>query len=63
LRSQQKRLTELYSRLSELDLKNSAVDQPDMSVRQVIVHALQDEASHKGEIWLLRQMYQRQLLA
>jgi hypothetical protein len=57
LKSQHERLTELYGRLGELDLKNSAVDQPDMSVRQVIMHALQDEASHKGEIWLLRKMF------
>lgn len=56
LRVQQERLTKLYGALGELDLKNSAVDQREMSVRQVIVHALQDEAAHKGEIWLLRKL-------
>lgn len=56
LQSQHERLTKLYAALGELDLKHLAVDQPEMSVRQVIVHALQDEASHKGEIWLLRKL-------
>lgn len=57
LQEQQVRLETLFASLSELDLKNAAVDQPDRSVREIIVHALQDEAAHKGEIWLLRKLY------
>ncbi len=57
LQQQQSRLQKVYASLGELDLKNAAVDQPDRSVREVIVHALQDEASHKGEIWLMRKLY------
>lgn len=57
LQSQHQRLTTLYASLGELDLKNAAVDQPDRSVREIIVHALQDEAAHKGEIWLLRKLF------
>lgn len=57
LQSQHQRLTTLFASLGELDLKNAAVDQPERSVREIIVHALQDEAAHKGEIWLLRKLY------
>jgi hypothetical protein len=57
LQSQHQRLTTLYASLGELDLKNAAVDQPERSVREIIVHALQDEAAHKGEIWLLRKLF------
>ncbi|WP_425615317.1 DinB family protein [Anatilimnocola sp. NA78] len=56
LEAQQARLKELYAGLSEIDLKGEAVDQPGSTVRQVILHAFQDEASHKGEIRLLRKM-------
>jgi len=57
LEEQHQRLQTLYASLGELDLKNSAVDQPDRSVRAVIVHAFQDEACHRGEVRLLRKMY------
>lgn len=57
LQTQQVRLNEFYGRLCEIDLKGKAIDQPGSTVREVILHALQDEASHKGEIRLLRKMY------
>ena len=57
LEEQQRRLEKLFATLGELDLKNSAVDQPDQTVRAVIVHAFQDEACHRGEVRLLRKMY------
>jgi hypothetical protein len=57
LESQFSRLSELFASLGEVDLKGRAVDQTQSTVRQVIVHALQDEASHKGEIWLLRKLF------
>jgi hypothetical protein len=57
LQLQHQRLTTMFASLGELDLRNAAVDQPEQSVREIIVHALQDEASHKGEIWLLRKLF------
>lgn len=57
LEAQTARMRTLLASLGEIDLKGRAVDQPDQTVRQVIVHALQDEASHKGEIRLLRKMF------
>ena len=57
LQQQHERMKRLFASLGELDLKNAAVDQPDRSVREIIVHALQDEAAHRGEIHLLRKMY------
>ncbi|WP_254511607.1 mycothiol transferase [Anatilimnocola floriformis] len=57
LEAQQQRLQTLFASLGELDLKNAAVDQPDQSVRAVILHGLQDEACHRGEVRLLRKLY------
>ncbi len=56
LEEQQQRLQTIFVSLGELDLKNAAVDQPDQSVRAVIVHAFQDEAAHRGEIRMLRKL-------
>ena len=55
--SQHVRLRSLLATLSEVELSQPSVEWPDRSVRQMILHALQDEASHKGEIWLLRKLY------
>jgi hypothetical protein len=57
LREQEQRLKLLFGMLSAAELAQPAADQPDRSVREIIVHALQDEAAHKGEIWLLRKLH------
>lgn len=57
LRNQQQRLQDLFSSLTPEQLSAAAADQPDRTVCQIIVHALQDEAAHKGEIWLLRKLH------
>jgi hypothetical protein len=57
LREQESRLQTLFASLSAAELDAPAADQPDRSAREVIVHALQDEAAHKGEVWLLRKLH------
>jgi uncharacterized damage-inducible protein DinB len=57
LREQEQRLRLLFDMLTAEVLAQPAADQPDRSVREIIVHALQDEAAHKGEIWLLRKLH------
>jgi hypothetical protein len=58
LRQQHVRLRQLFAELSDAQLS-----QPEASggatVRQRILHALQDEASHKGEMWLLYKLQKR----
>lgn len=54
---QQARLRALLAELSEETLAGPAVAWPDRSVRRMVLHAMQDEAAHKGEIWLLQKLY------
>lgn len=57
LRSQQQRLRELFASLTPEQIYAPAADQPDRTACDVIVHALQDEAAHKGEICLMRKLH------
>jgi hypothetical protein len=56
LQSQHARLRDLFLLLKEEDFERPSAAWPQRTVRQMILHAFQDEASHKGEIWLLRKL-------
>ena len=56
LQVQHTRLHRILASLSEQDLVRPSAEWPDRTVRQMILHAFQDEASHKGEMWLLRKL-------
>ncbi len=56
LEQQKTRMHDLISGLSEAQLAAPAANKPEHSVRFRIAHALHDEASHSGEIWLLRKI-------
>ncbi|EAQ82772.1 DinB family protein [Blastopirellula marina] len=59
LQSQHARLRGMLAELSEEDLSQPLPQRPDRTARHMILHGFQDEASHKGEIWLLRKMWAR----
>ncbi len=59
LQTQHERLRDLFAELTEEELSRPAAPWPERTVLQMILHAFQDEAAHKGEIWLLRKL-QRQ---
>lgn len=56
LRVQHGRLRKMLCGLSAEFLDQPARNRPECSVRERIMHALRDEASHSGEVWLLRKM-------
>jgi len=56
LQSQHVRLRSLLSALTESQLSEPSAEWPERTVREMILHAFQDEASHKGEVWLLRKL-------
>ena len=47
---------EVLAELGEAQLSAGIPRKPERSVRNLIIHALHDEACHAGEIWLLRKM-------
>ena len=49
--------------IEESRLSGPAAHQQDRTVRQMIVHGLHDESSHKGEMWLLRKLIAKQRAA
>jgi hypothetical protein len=55
--SQHARLSKLLATLTEDQLSAPSAQHGDGTVRHTILHAFQDEAAHKGEIWLLRKLY------
>ncbi len=56
LQIQHGRMHKLLQNLTAEDFDNPARNRPDVTVRHRILHALYDESSHAGEIWLLRKM-------
>jgi hypothetical protein len=60
LRAQHARLSELLASIPDAELSARAADESGRTVRQVILHGFQDEASHKGEMWLLSKLYRQQ---
>ena len=56
LQLQHGRMHKVLRNLTEDDFDNPAHNRPDVTVRHRIIHALFDEASHSGEIWLLRKL-------
>jgi hypothetical protein len=56
LESQQDRVSQLVSVLSDRQLDQPLVFAPEQTVRYAIIHALHDEACHCGEIHLLGKM-------
>lgn len=56
LQLQQGRMHKLFRNLTVEDFDNPARNQPNVTVRHRILHALHDEASHSGQIWLLRKL-------
>jgi hypothetical protein len=59
LGQQHERLRGVFASLMPETLASRPPDLGGASVRRQIVHALHDEASHGGEIWLLRKMLVR----
>ena len=58
LQSQRPRLRRVLAGLTEEQLTAAVPRKPQRSVRNLIIHALHDEACHAGEIWLLRKIQQ-----
>lgn len=56
LHGQRQRLRGVLAELGEERLSAGVPRRPQRSVRNLIIHALHDEACHAGEIWLLRKM-------
>lgn len=56
LQLQHGRMHKVLQNLTADDFDNPAHNHPDVTVRHRIIHALFDEASHSGEIWLLRKL-------
>lgn len=56
LQLQHGRMHKLLGNLTAEDFDSPARNRPDVTVRHRILHALHDEASHSGEIWLLRKL-------
>ncbi len=56
LQLQHGRMHKLLQNLNPEYLDNPARNRPDVTVRERILHALHDEASHSGETWLLRKL-------
>ena len=59
LKDQHVRMRDSLAGLTERQLDSEDATQSDSTVRKTILHALQDEASHKGEIWLLHKLHRR----
>lgn len=59
LQSQHARLQSILADLSEAELTQPLTERPDRTARHLILHGFQDEAAHKGEIWLLRKLFAR----
>ncbi|UUO06151.1 DinB family protein [Blastopirellula sp. J2-11] len=57
LQLQHARLRGMLAELSEEDLSQPLPQRPEHTARHRILHGFQDEAAHKGEIWLLRKMW------
>jgi hypothetical protein len=49
----------LFGELTEEQLSSPAATGAGRTVRESVLHALQDEASHKGEMWLLYKLQHR----
>jgi hypothetical protein len=56
LQLQHGRMHKLLQNLAAEDFDLPARNRPDVTVRHRILHALHDEASHSGEIWLVRKL-------
>ncbi len=56
LRTQRPRLRSVLAELTEEQLAGPVPRRPQRDVRNLIIHALHDEACHAGEIWLLRKI-------
>ncbi|MCC9607349.1 DinB family protein [Blastopirellula sp. JC732] len=59
LQSQHVRLSEMLAEFSDAELSAPLAERPDRTARHLILHGFQDEASHKGEIWLLKKLWAR----
>lgn len=57
LQSQHARLRSMLAETSEAELAQPLTDNADLTARHRMLHGLQDEAAHKGEIWLLRKLW------
>jgi hypothetical protein len=56
LKRQHARLRHMIDGFSEERLESASAKHPNRTVRYAILHGLHDEATHAGEIWLLRKM-------
>jgi hypothetical protein len=59
LQRQHVRLRSLFGELTEEQLSSPAATGAGRTVRECVLHALQDEASHKSEMWLLYKLQHR----